>query len=248
MSGTDLEAGVRWNDKIQQELSETKLGIVVVTPENTEASWLLFEAGALAKTIQDAYVCPYLIDLDPSKLKGPLAQFQAKLANRADTQDLVRAMNRALGSEALDQGRLDRSFDVWWPKLEPVFSSLPAPGIAGQIPRRTSEDMLEELLLLVRNIENQTRIRRPAPEPPPPSLADYFPALPFSNPDPEALRYYLTRTMTDRDHLKVLYNVLRDRLAEMPREEGGAEAPEDKPQPSRRGKQMESVVLRRGDC
>lgn len=225
MSGADLEAGVRWNDKIQQELGETKFGIVVVTGENMESPWLLFEAGALAKAIPDAYVCPYLVDLDPSNLKGPLVQFQAKRANRTDTQDLIRTINRALGSEALDSDRLDRSFEVWWPKLEPKLSSVTESSVAGRA-HRTPEDMLEEILLLTRNIDKQTRARHPTQEPSPtPNLADFFRSSPWSNPD--ALRYYLTLTMADRDHLKGLYNVLRDKLAEKPREGEGPEARED---------------------
>lgn len=72
MSGSDIEAGARWNERIQHQLSESRFGILCVTPENIPSPWLLFEAGALAKTIEDTFVCPYLIDLEPSDLpRGP---------------------------------------------------------------------------------------------------------------------------------------------------------------------------------
>jgi hypothetical protein len=50
--------------------------------ENQVAPWILFEAGALAKTIESTFVVPYLIDLEPPNInRGPLKQFQAKRAN-----------------------------------------------------------------------------------------------------------------------------------------------------------------------
>jgi hypothetical protein len=116
-------------------------------------------------------------------------------------------MNRALGAEAIDTGRLDRSFDRWWPDLEEVLSSLPTAADAKSV-RRTSDELLEEILLLVRNIDKESRTRRlPVPE----SFRD---SSPWS--DPDAFRYWLTFTMADRDQLKGLYTVLRDRLAERP--------------------------------
>src|SRR4051794_9109874 len=74
MSEADIEAGARWGERIQRELNETRFGILCVTPQSMQAPWLLFEAGALAKTIQDTYVCPYLIGVEVSELQGPLTQ------------------------------------------------------------------------------------------------------------------------------------------------------------------------------
>src|SRR5438128_12519610 len=82
MSATDIEAGARWNREIDNQLRETQYGIICLTKENQTAPWILFEAGAIAKTIDDAFVCPYLINLDPAEIsQGPLTQFQAKRAN-----------------------------------------------------------------------------------------------------------------------------------------------------------------------
>lgn len=159
MSELDLEAGARWNERIQRELSETRFGILCVTSQNVAAPWLLFEAGALAKTLQDIYVCPYLINLEPFALpRGPLAQFQAKRANKAETKALVMTINQALGENALEPARVERSFERWWPDLESVLASLPQENsLEAPVPQRTPEDMLEEILLLVREIGRQER-------------------------------------------------------------------------------------------
>jgi hypothetical protein len=155
MSEADVDAGARWNERIQRELSETKFGVACVTLGNMSAPWLIFESGALAKTVEDSHVCPYLIGLDRSDLTGPLAQFQAKRATREDTFSLVQSINRALGERAITPERVERGFERWWPDLEGVLSSLPLP-TEGAAPR-PAEDMLEEILLLVRNIDLRTR-------------------------------------------------------------------------------------------
>src|SRR6266545_990864 len=75
MSANDIDAGVRWSRAIEERLQATKFGILCLTKTNLNAPWILFEAGALAKTIEDTFVCPYLIDLEPSSVpRGPLTQ------------------------------------------------------------------------------------------------------------------------------------------------------------------------------
>jgi hypothetical protein len=159
MSELDLEAGARWNEKIQRELSETRFGILCVTPQNVTAPWLLFEAGALAKTLQGTYVCPYLIGIEPSALpQGPLAQFQAKRANLIETRELVMTVNQSLGEATLDPARVERGFERWWPDLDKVLTSLPRLDSGNSAAaRRSSEEMLEEILLLVRKMDRQER-------------------------------------------------------------------------------------------
>lgn len=90
MSSTDIGAGARWSERVAEALAETKIGILCVTPNNQHEPWLLFEAGAIAKTLDDTFVCPYLIQMRPADLsQGPLTQFQAKLANREGTFELL---------------------------------------------------------------------------------------------------------------------------------------------------------------
>jgi TIR domain-containing protein len=157
MSGADLEAGTRWNEKIQTKLSESRFGILCLTQENINSPWILFEAGALAKTLEDTFVCPYLIDLRPVDLpQGPLAQFQAKQANLEETRDLVGTINRALGDQKLDEQRVERGFERCWPDLDRTLRTLPEPATESRVPRN-SQSILEEILLLVRRIEAQAR-------------------------------------------------------------------------------------------
>src|SRR5262249_46663848 len=77
LSSADIDKGSRWATDLSVRMEVSKAGIICLTPSNLRAEWILFEAGALSKTIKDTFVCPFLIDLKPTDLRGPLAQFQA---------------------------------------------------------------------------------------------------------------------------------------------------------------------------
>jgi hypothetical protein len=82
MSSKDIATGERWSSSIATMLRDCKVGIICVTQENVAAPWLHFEAGALSKAVEDAYVCPLLFRLEPSALVGPMAMFQAQRFNK----------------------------------------------------------------------------------------------------------------------------------------------------------------------
>jgi len=167
VSSSDVGAGARWSGEIAQALSKARIGIICVTAENQREPWLLFEAGALAKTLEDTFVCPYLIQMRPPDLApGPLTQFQAKIANRDGTLDLVSTINRALGSEALPAERLLRLFDRSWPDLDAKLSALPP---AGAVAQRDPSEMMSEVLETVRSLAR--RIPEPPPERSPEEIA-----------------------------------------------------------------------------
>ena len=99
MSESDIGAGARWGKEIAEELSEPNFGIVCLTKTNVKEPWIHFEAGALSKTIDNTYVCPYLIEMETTDVPaGPLNQFQAKKADKNGTFALISTMNDGLNS------------------------------------------------------------------------------------------------------------------------------------------------------
>jgi hypothetical protein len=154
MSAADIDKGARWSADIAGELEQAKVGVLCLTRDNLAAPWVLFEAGALSKTLQKTYVCPYLLGLRPADLRGPLVQFQAAEATEADTRRLVATINAALGPKALSERSLDRAFATWWPELEKVLKALP-PARPGARPARSERDLLEEVLSLVRDLARE---------------------------------------------------------------------------------------------
>ena len=185
LSSEDMAKGSRWNAEIVAKLNETEAGIICVTPDNQEAPWLNFEAGALSKTVKEVFVCPYLIGLTMTDLKGPLAMFQAVEANEVDTLRVVSTLNKALGDQTRPDEDVRRTFDKWWPDLHKDLEKAASiqPSARSERPDR---EILEEILVLARglsqvwrNTQEQTesmaeqfvreRLRRTLFDAPPPS-------------------------------------------------------------------------------
>jgi hypothetical protein len=150
LSSADIDKGARWGTDVAVRLEIAKAGIICLTPSNLHSDWILFEAGALSKTLKNTFVCPLLIGLEPADVKGPLAQFQATRAIKDELLQLLKTLNTALGDGALPDSHIDEAFEVWWPKLHDQFTKLPADG-STNLPSRTERDLLEEILQLVRN-------------------------------------------------------------------------------------------------
>jgi len=92
ISNSDINAGMRWNPVLSEQLAQAHFGIVCLTKENLTSPWIHFEAGALSKSVNEANVCPYLLDIQPDELMGPLAQFQAMKADKEGTRKLIGAI------------------------------------------------------------------------------------------------------------------------------------------------------------
>lgn len=153
LSERDIAAGDRWSHQVGKKLEECDFGIICLTRENTEAPWVLFEAGALSRTLATAAVCPYLYDLEIQEITGPLSQFQAKKADRTSTRELVGAINQKANSP-LPEPRLDEIFEVLWPKLEADLAAVPA--ATTPVPKlRSQSEVLEELVVSMRRIEHR---------------------------------------------------------------------------------------------
>jgi hypothetical protein len=148
MSAVDIDRGARWSSDIAIELADTSFGVLCLTPENLNAPWIHFEAGALSKTLEKSFVCPYLFELEPADLKGPLIQFNAAKADEEDTLKLVLTINQAQETP-LPERTVEESFEVWWPKLRDALKGLPIS--QGEVKQsRPEREILEELLELVR--------------------------------------------------------------------------------------------------
>jgi hypothetical protein len=145
-------------------LSDSRVGILCLTPDNLEAPWLLFEAGALAKTVENTFVCPYLLGLTPTEIPpGPLTQFQAKEATRDGTLDLIRTLNASLHDNSLDDIRLKRAYDRLWPELEAKLQN--APSTTAPVLQRTADDKTDEILSIVRSLQQSELQTSPRPWP-----------------------------------------------------------------------------------
>jgi hypothetical protein len=122
----DIEAGERWNASVGSQLESTGFGVLCVTRKNATAPWLLFEAGALSKSLSESKVIPYLVDILPADLEGPLRQFQAVSANEEGTLRLVKSIQKTRDGNESGLDRLQRIFPSLWPRLDTALQNLPS--------------------------------------------------------------------------------------------------------------------------
>jgi hypothetical protein len=161
LSSQDIDPGARWGTDIAAQLADTHYGVLCLTRESQNAPWLLFEAGALSKHLTIARVCPYLFEMRPADLQGPLAQFQALRADEQETLRLVHGINDARPLGRLSREQLDKAFKMWWPELEAKLKAVP-PLSSREPETRSDRSILEEILLLVRQrpVISSTTVRR----------------------------------------------------------------------------------------
>jgi hypothetical protein len=148
-SPVDIAKGTFWSAELAAALDRSQFGIICVTRSNKKAEWLLFESGAIAKTVGRSRVCPILLDLKANELAGPLAQFQATLCTKRDIRLLAIEVNNHLRSP-LPIKKFDAIIHQKWPWLTSRLK---------QIQRRTDQvenagSILEKIILLAQSVNS----------------------------------------------------------------------------------------------
>jgi hypothetical protein len=149
VSSEDIDKGANWSASLGRELDSSNYGIICVTKENQHAPWLNFEAGALAKSFTQARVTPFLLDLVPVDVKGPLSLFQATTADKDDVERLIRSIN-GICERSLSDERVSETVNVWWPKLADKLSAIQPASDAPRTSQRDLREMVDELLTITR--------------------------------------------------------------------------------------------------
>jgi len=128
-SQQDVDVGHPWHDTLRRVLDTSQYGILCLTPENLNAPWLLYEAGAISKSIESARVVPYLLNVKGSDLAPPLSIFQGVPADEAGTWRLLKSVASTL-PPPLDEAGLRTAFDVHWPafhdRIAPIWDETSA--------------------------------------------------------------------------------------------------------------------------
>jgi len=156
MSEHDMPSGVRWGLQLAKQLENSEFGIICLTPDNLQSPWLLYEAGALTKHIEDR-ACGLLLNrLKISEVKDPLAQFHNRPFEKSEFKKLLRDVNSRV-SNPLNEQQLQRVFEKWWPDLQQQYDELLKKSVSNpkiQV-QRDEKDLLEEILMKVRGLERR---------------------------------------------------------------------------------------------
>jgi hypothetical protein len=164
VSSEDIEKGSRWSGEIEKALRDSGFGIICLTKDNLTAPWLNFEAGALSKVIKDssAHVCPFLFGLERSVVQGPLVQFQSVTNDEKEVRRLIKTLFDVAKEEndKLQFAVTEKSFERFWPDLERALHKIEETHRSSSPPpKRTTEDVLNEILELTRNQSRQAALR-----------------------------------------------------------------------------------------
>lgn len=144
VSSEDIAKGKRWGHEISSHLDQASFGIACVVPGNEMEPWLLFEAGAIAKSVEASRFSPFLLGVPYSDLPFALSQFQCTLADRAEIEKLIASVNEAPHGPRLSEDVIQQSFEQHWPELEAKL--LPLRELAAATPKGTKESTRDEEL------------------------------------------------------------------------------------------------------
>ncbi|CAH0189861.1 hypothetical protein [Rhodococcoides fascians] len=163
VSSSNIQAGARPLDEIKQELDGTSIGIVVTTPDNQNAAWLNFEAGALSRAVKDSTtrVMPSLVGFDsPSQVTSPLKQYQAKMLDKEGVESILQTIASTAG---VDWSRKEQTFERAWAAFSPKFDqAIQYQSEKTTSAKRSAEDMLDEVLGIVRELRSHNHNRAAA--------------------------------------------------------------------------------------
>ncbi len=154
----DIEKGAKWSNELDAALEGTRFGIICLTPDNLDSTWIHYEAGALSKT-PDALIWTFLHGINHGDVPQPLGKFQHTIAEKEDVFKLLKSINKRLadvGGEPIDNAVLSENFEMYWPKLEERLKAAEGVGDSVENPRDQKEILLEILEI----VRNQQRIAK----------------------------------------------------------------------------------------
>lgn len=148
LSDADIAPGERFLAVINENLGGADIGVILITRQNMNNPWLLFEAGALAGKSERGSVVPLLVDLERAELRPPLSQFQNVLAASRESVLHMCERIRAEASDVPANNAYEVLLEAAWPPLEAALlkaQSFTQAEIA--LPARSDRDLLDEILL-----------------------------------------------------------------------------------------------------
>jgi len=119
-----IDKGERFQNKLDQGLFSSNFGILILTKNNIERPWIMFEAGSLAKNASVAKVSPVLFDIEEYGIdkNSPLHPFQHTKFTEGDFNLLFQSILKSYNgvSELKDNEKevLSTSLKNKWEEFE----------------------------------------------------------------------------------------------------------------------------------
>ncbi len=198
VSSQDIAKGERWLSNVGNNLAEIDFGIVVVTKKNLTAPWIMFEAGALSKSVKGRLI-PLLCGIDQIETaNSPLSQFQYVRVIETEMLDMFRSIN-PFTANPLDAKRLEKTFAKFWPDFLDAYKQIdlsePKPAKKESENEKLSniENAVSEMMIEMRRLRSLT--------------SDFVPST--INPDEKQVWNWLINTKIDNAERTATLNKLR---------------------------------------
>jgi len=153
---THIDKGLVWDNEISKNLNESRIGILCLTSDNLDSTYLHYEAGAISN-VEGAIVCTFLFDIDSIDVKQPLSRFQNTKNIEADILLMLKTINLKLKENKetyLLEKELEENFKLFYPLLQTELDKTPATNQPK--PKRKEADLLEEILRGIRSLQSTT--------------------------------------------------------------------------------------------
>lgn len=104
-SRVDIAAGTEWYQAIKDEVENSAVGIICLTPENVSAPWIYYEAGAMTMRYdRPAAVIPLLVNVE-LPARSPLRELHFKTLNREGFISMIETIAQRCGVTRYEKGK-----------------------------------------------------------------------------------------------------------------------------------------------
>lgn len=155
---TETNKGDAWFTSITEALESSDIGVLILTPENQDAPWLNFEAGALLTNFDKRRLIPVLVGFKKTDYGGPMKSLQlTEFDDKVDMRRLLDTINE-MTADPLEKGFLDEEHELKWHsfvegaqrRLDTATEIQPSSSTSTET-SRTADEKIDELLELVRD-------------------------------------------------------------------------------------------------
>ncbi|MBT2521809.1 TIR domain-containing protein [Arthrobacter sp. ISL-28] len=154
----EIRAGSRALEEIDDALDNTDFGIICLTRSNQTEQWINYEAGALSRQVENKRqrMGVLLVDFESvDEVNSPMNIFQCKMATLQGFSELMLSLNEL--SPNVKEDTLSKRINLVWPDVEKEIQAVkeakPQEDLP-DVPVKTADDKLDELLSLVKVIES----------------------------------------------------------------------------------------------
>ena len=102
-----------WGPELAKQLDESDGGVICLLTENRSDDWIHFQAGALARSVENGRIYCLCFGFQPANLPGTLGQFPTFVFEKRDFLRFLKQLDDNSGSP-LSEKDIEETFDPVW--------------------------------------------------------------------------------------------------------------------------------------